>query len=107
MVELYIGTLGYFTTQKEAMTALAEYNKNPYDLEENKITFSEVFDKWSKNHFEKVSDSAIVNYSNAFNKYCKSLYNMRFKDIRLNHLQGVIDDCRYGTPYPSCYQNFI
>lgn len=92
------GTLGYFPTQKEALSALEEYNKNPYDLEENKITFSQVFEKWSKNHFEKVSDSAIINYSNAYNKYCQSLYNMRFKDIRLNHLQGVIDDCGMAHP---------
>ena len=92
------GTLGYFPTQKEALSALEEYNKNPYDLEENKITFAEVFEKWSKNHFEKVSDSAVVNYNNAYNKYCQSLYNMRFKDIRLSHLQGIIDNCGMAHP---------
>lgn len=105
MEELFIGYLGYFATREEALTALAEYNANPYNIEENKITFSEVYDKWSKEHFEKVSNSAIENYSNAYRKYCKTLYNMRFKDIRLTHLQGIIDTCRYGTSNKSSYKN--
>ena len=28
----------------------------------------------SKEHFKKVSESAIENYGNAYRKYCKSLY---------------------------------
>ena len=32
-------TLGYYPTRKEAMMALAEYNQNPYDLNNKKITF--------------------------------------------------------------------
>ena len=67
-------------------------------MEENKITFEDVYKKWSKEHFPKVSDSSIERYGNAYRKYCKSLYNMRFKDIRLTHLQGVIDDCGMAHP---------
>lgn len=90
--------LGYFTKRNEALEALAEYNSSPYDITREKITFAEVFKKWSKEHFPKVSDSAIVNYNLAF-KYCKAIHKTRFKDIRLHHLQGVIDDC--GKAYPT------
>lgn len=90
--------LGYFTKKEEAMTALSEYNSNPYDITKETITFSEVYKKWSKIHYQKVSESAIVNYSNAYNKYCKKLYKVRFKDLRLTHLQGVIDECGRGYP---------
>lgn len=90
--------LGYYMKKEEAMTALSEYNASPYDITKETITFSEVYKKWSKIHFEKVSESSRVNYTNAYNKYCKSLYKMRFKDIRLSHLQGVIDDSRKGYP---------
>ena len=34
--------IGYFATRQEAMTALVQYNENPYDLDSNKITFSEL-----------------------------------------------------------------
>lgn len=91
--------LGYYESQQKAMIALSDYNSSPYDITRDKITFEEVYEKWSKEHFAKVGDSAIENYSNAFRKYCKSLYKMRFKDIRLTHLQGVIDDC--GMAYPT------
>ena len=81
------------------MVALSEYNSSPYDISKETITFAEVYKKWSKEHFKRVSDSSIERYGNAYRKYCKSLYKMRFKDIRLTHLQGVIDDC--GMNYPT------
>ena len=98
MEVLYMAIYGYYATKQEALEVLATYNTSPYNIEENKITFSGVYDKWSKEHFEKVSDSAVENYSNAYRKYCQSLYNMRFKDIRLIHLQGVIDNCGMAHP---------
>lgn len=90
--------LGYYARKDEALEALAEYNSSPYDITRETITFAEVYKKWSKEHFTKVSKSAVENYSNAYRKYCKSLYKMRFKDIRLTHLQGVIDNCGMAHP---------
>lgn len=95
--QIYI-YLGYFVSKTEALEALAEYNSSPYDITRETITFSEVYKKWSKEHFKRVSDSSIERYGNAYRKYCKSLYKMRFKDIRLTHLQGVIDDCGMAHP---------
>lgn len=90
--------LGYYVSRTQALEALAEYNSSPYDITRETITFSEVYKKWSKQHFSKVSNSSIERYGNAYRKYCKSLYKMRFKDIRLTHLQGVIDDCGMAHP---------
>lgn len=90
--------LGYFAKKDEACIALSEYNSSPYDITKETITFADVYKKWSKEHFRKVSDSSIERYGNAYRKYCKSLYKMRFKDIRLTHLQGVIDDCGMAHP---------
>lgn len=50
--QLYM-TIGYFPTRQEALTALINYNENPYDIEINNITFEEVYDKWSSEHFLK------------------------------------------------------
>lgn len=90
--------LGYYETQQKAIIALSEYNSSPYDITRETITFERVYHLWSKDHFKKVSDSSIERYSNAYKKYCKSLYKMRFKDIRLSHLQGVIDDSGMAHP---------
>jgi integrase len=98
MESKYLCIYGYFSKKDEALIALAEYNSNPYDITRETITFSDVYEKWSKNHFQKVSQSAIENYGNAYRNYCKSLYDMRFKDIRLTHLQAIIDNCGMAHP---------
>ena len=41
--------IGYYATRQEAMTALVQYNENPYDLNFNKTTFSEVYENGLKN----------------------------------------------------------
>lgn len=90
--------LGYYETQSEALVALAHYNENPYDMDASKTTFAEVFEKWSAEHYPKISKSNINGY-NASYKLCKLLYSMRFNDIRKSHLQGIIDNC--GKNYPT------
>jgi integrase len=90
--------LGYYATQGEALIALAHYNENPYDMDANKITFAEVFEKWSSEHYPKISKSNVNGY-NASYKLCGTLYGMKFNDIRKSHLQNVIDTC--GKNYPT------
>lgn len=59
--QLYI-TIGYYPTRQQALQALSEYNTNPYDLDAAKITFSEVYDKWSEKKFAEISQSNINGY---------------------------------------------
>ena len=68
------------------MIALSDYNSSPYDITRETITFEEVYKKMTKEHFPKLSDSAIENYSNCFRKYCTASHKTRIKDIRLTHL---------------------
>ena len=92
--QLYI-TVGYYPTRKEALTALAEYNKDPFDLHHATITFEEVYENWSEIHFEKIKDTN--GYRAAFNT-SKPLWKMRFVDIKLDHLQSVVDSSGKNTP---------
>lgn len=96
-VQKYI-IIGYAPTKAEGLQMLAEYNKNPFDIECAKITFQEVFDKWSASKFQSISQSNINGY-NASYKLCGTLYNKVFKEIRLADLQFVVDNC--GKNYPT------
>lgn len=89
--------LGYFEKKQDAIIALAEYNKNPYDIDARNITFEEVFQKWSEVKFKKVKRPSRVAYTANFNK-CQELHKMKFRDLRKTHFQGCIDRHREGAP---------
>lgn len=92
--QLYI-TIGYFPTRQEALTALVNYNNNPYDIETNTITFEEVYERWSVAHFQTIVPSAQRTWVSAFN-HSKPLHKMRMRDIRANHLEGAIKEAKVG-----------
>lgn len=83
--------ISYHEKKKDAQVALAEYNKNPYDIDSAKITFQEIYYQIVKKEFADLTHRTVRNYKTSY-KYCKPLYNMAFKEIKLNHLQGVIDE---------------
>lgn len=89
-------TVGYYTTREEAMIALANYNENPYDINTESITFSETYDRWSENYFPTLTNPSSVRTVTAAYAYCNDLYDMRMKDIRVSHLEGVILNAKVG-----------
>lgn len=89
--------VGYYATKKEALNALAEYNMNPYDVNAAKITLEEVYERWSDEHFPQVSESNVKGYKAAW-KLCDKIKNMQMIDIKLDHLQMIVDQSGKNTP---------
>lgn len=89
-------SMGYFETYNKAYEALIEYNKNPYDLNTDGILFYEVYDKWTEQYFETLTNQSSIRTITAAYSYCSPLYKMRFKDIRIQHLKGCILDAQVG-----------
>lgn len=85
-------TLGYYTTRKEAMIALAEYNQSPYNINLSKITFSELYEQWSKITYPTLKESSVSAHKAAY-KYCESLYKLTYRDIRKYQMQQCINTC--------------
>lgn len=92
--------LGYYASRPEAMIALAEYNKSPYDIDARKVTFDEVYNLLIK---EKFPNGAVTDkeksrrngYILGYN-HSEFLHQSKFIDIRKSHMQKVIDDCSKG-----------
>ncbi len=89
--------IGYYEDWYEAFDALREYNKNPYNIESENITFAELYQLYYKDKYEnnqkKTFSEASKNSTNAAFKNCSALHNHRFKDLRKSDLQRVIDQC--------------
>lgn len=95
--QLY-SVVGYYPTRKEALTALAEFNANPYDVNAAKVTLEDVYERWSSEHFPTVSHSNVQGYRAAWS-LCSNIARMRFVDVKLDHLQMIVD--KSGKNYPT------
>lgn len=90
-------TIGYAATRAEGLQMLAEYNNNPFDLKASKVTFQEVYERWSKEKFPTISHSNVKGYEASY-KVCESLYRKVFRDMKLVDLQTVVDTCGKNFP---------
>lgn len=89
--------IGYYATRKEALNALTSYNDDPYDLRKKKITFAEIYDRWSKEFFPTVSDSNVKGVKASYPIFA-DIYSMPICDITVDHLQACIDKSGKNEP---------
>lgn len=87
--------LGYYKTRKEALEALADYNKNPYDLDGLSVTFNECFEAIKH---KKFPETRLSQYENAY-KYLEPVKNMPIRSIKAGQLQECVDAC-HDTQQP-------
>lgn len=90
-------SIGYFETQEEALRALADYNMSP-EAFGNNVTFRELYDRFKATKFPTIDPGNQKNYETAF-RACSALHDMKMRDIKLVHLQSVID--KSGKNYPT------
>lgn len=90
--------VGFYETRKEALKALADYNANPYNIDTATITFEEVYNRWSNEHFPTVSDSNVKGYKASY-LLCAPIAGRRFVDVKLDDLQACADNS--GKNYPT------
>lgn len=56
----------YFHDLASARLALANYQKNPSGLDTEKLTFQDIYERWSDEHFPTTSDSNVKGYKAAY-----------------------------------------
>lgn len=81
--------VAYFETYNDAYTALMEYNKNPYELE-NAMTCQQLFDKWYEEKEKSgSSESTLSNYRWIW-RQCKTLYDTEIRQLTISDLKKLI-----------------
>lgn len=91
-------TIGYAVNRAEGLQMLADYNNSPFDVESAKLTFQEVYEKWSNEKYETISKSNVHGYTAAY-KLCSKIESKVFKEVKLSDLQYIVDIC--GKNYPT------
>lgn len=89
--------VGFYETRKEALNALADYNINPFNIDVANITFQEVYERWSAEHYPTVSDSNVKGCKAAY-LLCAPIAGKRFVDVKLDDLQACADNSGKNTP---------
>lgn len=88
--------IGYFPDYMSAFDALQEYNKNPYDIDAQRLTFAEVFEMFYTDKFsdkkKNYADSTKRGLRSGF-KHLKPLHNKPIREIKSEEMQAVIDAC--------------
>lgn len=82
--------LSYHEKRKDALAALIEYNKKPYDVDRASVTFAEVFEAWSSRKFDELGQHSVRNYRSMYRK-CEPLYDVPFRELKTSHLQAIVD----------------
>lgn len=93
--------LGRFEEREKAQIALAEYNKNPYNINQSQLTFSQLYELFYKDKYELSAKKL-----SASSQYCtKSAYqNMTllhdriYKDLRANDFKQPFSQLKNGKP---------
>lgn len=83
-------TVGYFASRKEANIALAEFNRSPYDVNARKLTFSEVYEKWSDRRYAELSENRVKQFQSIY-RSLSEFHEKPFADLRLVQLQAFFD----------------
>lgn len=88
-------TIGYYSSRKEAMEALTEYNKKKtegFNELYGNVTFEELWEEWFRSkRTQKLSYNTIKSYRFTHNLISKEIRNKQFSKIKYNDLQRLID----------------
>lgn len=82
--------IGYFATKTEALLALAEYNKRPFDVRARDVSLADVWAAVSRNRFGNLKKVTVEGYSSAW-KNLAPLHDRKIRDLRASDMQAVVD----------------
>ena len=101
---------GRFETREEGLIALAEYNKNPYDINSSKVTFSELYQAFYRDKYElsgKTFSQSSKDCTRAAYNHMAQLHNRQYKDLRTNDFKSVFSQTTDNKPISHAMQEHM
>lgn len=84
--------IGYAATREEGNIMLAEYNRDPWDVDRAKITLGELFELWRDKRAPKLGKATQASMRSAA-KHCSKLMQRPYRQIKAYQMQDTIDNC--------------
>lgn len=90
--------IDYAETEEQANIILAQYNNNPWNIDRNKVTLVELYNRWCKIKLPNLGTSSQGTLKAAF-KHCSKYYGVKYRALRAYQMQDCIDscECSYST----------
>lgn len=98
--------IGYAATREEGMILLAQYNRQPWNLETEKMTFRELYELWLEKRAVKLNEAARLALRSAY-QHCTVLDKRQYKNIRTWQMQECIDSCGLGYSSQGAIKNLF
>lgn len=96
--------VGYSDTREAGNILLAEFNRDPWDVDKAKITFEELITLWKEKKAPKLGDSNRKALYSATN-HCSKLFKKPYKLIKAYQMQDCIDGCGKGYSIQAAIKN--
>lgn len=87
--------IGYTETREDGMYMLAQYNKDPWDVDKSRLTFEQLYQLWLDKRAPKLSAANQKALKSVY-KYCNSLAKLKYSSIKAYHMQDIVDSCGKG-----------
>ena len=97
-------TIGYTASREEGNILLAEYNRQPWDVNSAKITLQELYNLWLDKKCIKLGTSNQKVLKSAYN-HINKLSDMKYIEIKAYHMQDTIDNCGKSYSMQSAIKN--
>lgn len=102
--------LGRYPTREEGLVALAEYNKNPYDLSKSSMTFAELYKAFYNDKYElsgKSFSKSSKDCTRAAYNHMEALHNRTYKDLRTNDFKMIFIQTQNGKSLSHAMQEHM
>lgn len=98
--------IGFAKSKEEALNLLADYNRDPWSVVQEKMTFQELYDLFLEKRGTKLGESTLHSLKSVL-RYCSHLLHKSYKDIKAYHMQDCIDNCGHGYATQSAIKNLF
>lgn len=98
--------LTYTATYEEGLAILAQFNNDPWSVVQPDMTFQEVFELMLEKRVDKFGKATLHSLKSVV-KYCDSLKDKSYREIKAYLMQDCIDQCGRGYATQNAIKNLF